>query len=184
MAEFLVPDERTLQLREKWRFRGQVRPRFAIDPGEGEESVWDYPRPPVLQHDTRRVSVRVGSLVLAETSCAIRVLETASPPTFYIRESDVNVDSLEESGMSSNCEWKGIASDLALVGTSESIGWVYPKVFEEFAAIEGWYSFYPGRVECFVGQERARAQPGGYYGGWVTSEVVGPCKGDPEYAGL
>ncbi len=183
MSEFLIPDERIVQLRQKWRFRGQVRPDFAIDPNGHEESVWDYPRPPALHHDRRRISVRTGNQVLAETNCAIRVLETASPPTFYIRPEDVRLNALEKSGDTSVCEWKGVASDLILAGTKNSVGWTYSRVFEEFAAIEGWYSFYPGRVECFLDDERVRAQPGHYYGGWVTDEIVGPFKGGPQYVG-
>ena len=179
MTEFLQADARIEASRSHWRYRGQARPDFAIAPKDGQESVWDYPRPPRLAADPRRVEVRLGDRVLATTDRAIRVLETASPPTFYIRPEDVDGASLVPSGRTSLCEWKGQAVDFDLASGPESIAWCYPRVFPEFAEIAGWFAFYPARVECFVDGERVRPQPGGYYGGWITDEIVGPVKGEP-----
>jgi uncharacterized protein (DUF427 family) len=110
------------------------------------------------------------------------VLETASPPTFYLPPQDVEPSVLVPAAGSSFCEWKGRARYFD-VRTPEarvaSAAWAYPEPFAEFAAIAGWLAFYPRRVGCFVGGERARAQAGGFYGGWITGEIVGPFKGEP-----
>ena len=179
MTEFLKADARIEASRSHWRHRGQDRPDFAIPPRDGQESVWDYPRPPRLAPDPRRVEVRLGDRVIAATDRAIRVLETASPPTFYIRPEDVEVTLLVPSGQTSLCEWKGQAVDFDLAGGPASVAWCYPRVFPEFAEIAGWFAFYPARLECFADGERVRPQPGGYYGGWITDEIVGPVKGEP-----
>lgn len=180
MSDFLEPDEQTERHRSQWHYRGAVRPPFALAPRMDEESVWDYPRPPQLVDDPRRIEVVTKKGVIASTTRAIRVLETASPPTYYIPPADVEVDSLEETGETSFCEWKGIATDLRLAGraTGPSVAWIYPRVFREFEPITGWYAFYPGRIECYLAGERVRPQPGGYYGGWLTDGIVGPIKGE------
>ncbi|MEM9177408.1 MAG: DUF427 domain-containing protein [Myxococcota bacterium] len=183
MDEFLQASAMIRAAREKWALRGQARPAFAQEPGPGEESVWDYPRPPRIVADPRPVEVRFGERVLASTSRAVRVLETASPPTFYIPPDDVDLATLAESGRTSICEWKGQAVDFDLVGGPESVAWCYPRVFPEFASIAGWIAFYPARVECLVAGERVRPQPGGYYGGWITDEIKGPVKGEPGISG-
>jgi uncharacterized protein (DUF427 family) len=165
--------------REKWRYRGETRPEFALEPAPGQESVWDYPRPPRMQDDERGVRVGYRGLVLAETRRAVRVLETASPPTFYIRPDDVDRTLLAPSGTSSICEWKGLARGYDLAGQVADAAWEYAQPFPEFRAIAGWFAFYPAKVECFVDDQRVRPQPGGHYGGWITDEVVGPFKGAP-----
>lgn len=165
-----------------WEYRGQKRPPFATKPGAGQESVWDYPRPPAIVADERRVEVRLGALVIADSRPNYRILETASPPTFYISPRDVRAQLLEPCSGMSVCEWKGVARYWRLrkpPGLPQSIGWNYPNPNPPFAAIAGYFSFYPALVECFVDGERARPQPGEFYGGWVTSEIVGPFKGDP-----
>ena len=162
-----------------WEYTGQQRPPFADEPGPGQESVWDYPRPPALVPCERNVRVVAGEQVLAETRSARRVLETASPPTYYIPAADVNLDALVTVPGSSFCEWKGAALYWALASGGDVIGWSYPEPSERFASIRGAFSFYPGRVACFVDGERVRPQPGQFYGGWVTDEIVGPVKGEP-----
>lgn len=164
-----------------WKYTGQQRPPFAEAPGEGQESVWDYPRPPVLDHDARLVEVKLGELVIATTRRAIRVLETASPPTFYIPPAGVALDLLKPSHKSSTCEWKGTARYWALDEYWElgNIGWSYAKPTPEFEDIRGYFSFYAGKLECYVRGERVRPQPGGFYGGWITKDIVGPIKGEP-----
>lgn len=168
--------------RAKWRYRGEDRPDFAHAQGQFEESVWDYPRPPAMVPDARLVQVLVDDKVVAATRESIRVLETASPPTFYIPPDDVELEWLVPTANESLCEWKGIATsfDLALDQERvEAAAWVYERVFPEFADIQGWVSFYPGKVTCLVEGESVYPQPGGYYGGWVTREIMGPFKGEP-----
>lgn len=166
-----------------WRWYGVERPPFAEEPGPGQESVWDYPRPPRLVKDPRRVVVKIGDEVIADSTRAVRILETASPPTFYLPPADVKVELLHAVGGQSHCEWKGNAAYWS-VRTKEGArvehaAWSYPQPSQAFEEIRDHVSFYPGRVECFVDAERVRPQAGGFYGGWITDEVVGPFKGDP-----
>ncbi len=163
-----------------WRYTGQERPAFAETPGPKQESVWDYPRPPACRPDPREVVVRVGEAIIARTTHAVRVLETASPPTFYLPPEDVDHAFLEPAGGVSWCEWKGPASYFDIVVAGQRLvqaAWVYPDPKPAFASISGFISFYPGRVPCFVAGERVRPQPGQFYGGWITDEIVGPVKG-------
>jgi len=167
--------------RGKWRWTGAERPEFAAAAGPGQESVWDYPRPPRVERDARVVEVRAGDALVARTVRALRVLETASPPTFYLPPGDV-VARLTPALGTSRCEWKGEARywDVRVEGACEAqSAWCYPEPFEEFAALAGYVSFYPARFDCTVGGVIVRQQPGGFYGGWVTPELVGPFKGDP-----
>ena len=181
-----MSESRMAQARAQWIHRGSERPSWAIAPTEGQESVWDYPRPPRLDADTRLVRVFYDGVRIAESERAIRVLETASPPTFYLPPSDVRTELLEPARGASICEWKGSASYWSLrVGdrTRAKVGWSYETPFPEFTSISGYLSFYPSKLECFVGEERVRPQPGDFYGGWITSEIVGPFKGDPGTGG-
>jgi len=165
-----------------WQFTGQERPDFAIEPGPGQESVWDYPRPPALVASPATVSVRTGQHLLAETTAAKRVLETASPPTYYLPPEALTPGSLVAvPGTTTFCEWKGAASYWALASdpAGQPVAWSYPEPTPAFAEIRDWLCFYPNRVECYVGKERVRAQEGGFYGGWVTDSIVGPYKGEP-----
>jgi uncharacterized protein (DUF427 family) len=162
-----------------WLYTGTKRPPFAETPSRGQESVWDYPRPPRLVADHRRVIVRRGNLLIAESVKTYRVLETAGPPTFYIPPKDVQVKLLNPLSGTSVCEWKGAAKYWSLEMAEEAIGWSYPTAQAPYGAISGYLSFYPARVECFVDGERVRPQPGYFYGGWITCEIVGPWKGKP-----
>ena len=192
----LVLDAAVLRARRQWHYTGRSRPTFAVEPRAGQESVWDYPRPPRIAPESRRVEVRFGDELIADSERAVRVLETASPPTFYLPPSDVAIARLVPSGGRSMCEWKGVAIDFDLaaepvsagptvsasaasVDSMASVAWCYERTFPEFAAIEGWFSFYPARLDCRVAGEGVRPQPGGYYGGWITNEIVGPVKGEP-----
>lgn len=169
-----------------WQHRGKARPAFAIEPGEGQESVWDYPRPPVLVEDSRLVEVRIDERLIARTTRALRVLETASPPTFYLPREDISMDLLQPASGQSFCEWKGQASYFDLRSGDAMIAraaWSYEHPTDAFAGISGHLSFYPGRIACYVDGERARPQTGGFYGGWVTDEIVGPFKGEPGTGG-
>jgi len=162
-----------------WANTGAERPPFAIEPGPGQESVWDYPRPPAIVPDARRVLVGDPSDPLAVSNGALRVLETASPPTFYLPPDDVRTERLTRAAGRSFCEWKGEAEYWALDGSpDEPIGWSYGGPIDGFASIAGWISFYPGRIACRVDDELVRPQAGGFYGGWITDEIVGPFKGE------
>jgi uncharacterized protein (DUF427 family) len=168
--------------RAGWTHHGSRRPPFAVEPGAGQESVWDYPRPPRLEPDPREVIVRTGGIEIARTSRAVRVLETASPPTFYVPPDDVRSELLERAAGASVCEWKGAARYWSVVAGGLRIdraAWSYQDPTPAFASIRDYLSFYPARLECFVDGERVRPQPGDFYGGWLTSEIVGPVKGEP-----
>ncbi len=169
-----------------WQFTGRERPPFAMEPGPGQESVWDYPRPPKCVEDPREVMVLFGDTVIAKTTSGIRVLETASPPTVYIPPADIHMQFLKRSAGSSFCEWKGQATYWSLhLGQHEvrDVGWSYEHPSERFASIHGFLSFYPALLECSIDGERVRPQPGGFYGGWVTDEIIGPYKGESGTSG-
>ncbi|MDP1571522.1 MAG: DUF427 domain-containing protein [Vicinamibacterales bacterium] len=172
--------------RAGWTHTGAARPPCAIAPGPGQESVWDYPRPPVIVRDTREVIIRIGAHELARSRRAVRILETASAPTFYLPPDDLRRDWLEPGEGHSHCEWKGEAWYWTVVAPGQRLPravWSYPHPFPEFASIGGWFSCYPSMLECLVDGVRAQPQAGGFYGGWVTPEVVGPFKGAPGTAG-
>ena len=148
------------------------------------ESVWDYPRPPALVPCERQVRVEHRGVAVADSTRALRVLETASPPTIYVPEADVRTDLLRPSAARSTvCEWKGRAVYWSVRDHEghwrEAAGWSYPEPTPAFASIAGWLSFYPARLQCTVAGEPVRPQPGGFYGGWLTDEIVGPVKGAP-----
>ena len=154
-----------------------------IAPGPGQESVWDYPRPPRLEACPFRVRVEFGGVTIADTTRALRLLETSHPPTYYLPPEDVRLDLLEGNRQRSFCEFKGDAGywDLS-VGTqvSRDAAWSYSAPSGPYAALRGYFAFYPSRVDaCFVGEERVEAQPGDFYGGWITANLVGPFKGTP-----
>lgn len=162
-----------------WRFTGQQRPDFAIEPGTGQESVWDYPRPPAIVSCAREVVISNGTQVLGRSMRAVRILETASPPTVYVPPGDVNFALLAEAPGTSFCEWKGRANYYRLNSGGEAVAWQYRAPRSAFAALKDYLCFYPGRVQCTLGGEPVRAQAGEFYGGWVTADILGPFKGDP-----
>ncbi len=169
--------------RTGWRWTGVERPPFARTPGPGEESVWDYPRPPALEAVDRHVIVRLGNVLIAETRRPMRVLETSHPPTYYLPPKDVDAERVRPASGRSGCEWKGLASywsvDDGQGRVEERSAWSYEEPFEDFADLRGHLSFYPARFDCFVDGHRVRPQAGGFYGGWVTPDLVGPFKGEP-----
>jgi len=174
-------DKCVRQARDKWQFRGKEKPPIAIEPSAGQESVWDYPRPPKLERDRRLIMVSVNGRIIAESNSALRVLETASPPAFYIPPKDVDKTSLTLGDRSSLCEWKGIAQYWNVnvnTFTIENTAWHYLDPYIEFEPISGYFSFYPHRLSCYVDGELVRPQPGKLYGGWITNEIIGPFKGN------
>ena len=148
-------------------------------PGPGQESCWDYPRPPALVPSTRHVVVRAGDRLVADTTDAYRVLETSHPPTWYLPPSSVPSGVLTPSAARSTfCEWKGDATYWDVFGL-EAAAWSYERPTAGFTAITGFLALSPSRLECFVDDERVRPQEGGFYAGWITDDVVGPFKGGP-----
>lgn len=163
-----------------WKYTGAQRPPFADKPLPGQESVWDYPRPPALVTCTNEIHVGDAAQPLASTRAALRVLETASPPTYYLPPDAVEWQLLEQLDQPSWCEWKGRATywGLAADTAAGAVGWSYHEPHQSFAAIDGFISFYPARIACYIDGERVRPQAGGFYGGWITSNIVGPMKGE------
>ncbi|NDJ84316.1 MAG: DUF427 domain-containing protein [Chloroflexi bacterium] len=157
--------------------------RKRIEPGPGQESVWDYPRPPKIDPTDKLVRVEFNGVRIAETRRAIRVLETSHPPAYYIPREDVKTEFLTQTSRRTFCEFKGQATYWTIkVGdqTSENAGWSYESPASRYAAIEGYLTFYPSRVDaCYVDDERVQPQEGDFYGGWITSDIVGPFKGGP-----
>jgi len=154
-----------------------------VMPGPGQESVWDYPRPPRVEPVSERIRILVDGVTIADSNRALRVLETAGPPVYYLPPADVRTDLLEPSPHRTACEWKGEAAyhSLILAGrTTPNVAWSYPEPLPGYEAIRDHLAFYAGLVdEAWVGDERATPQPGRFYGGWVTSRIVGPFKGEP-----
>jgi len=157
--------------------------RERIEPGPGQESAWDYPRPPALEGTSAHLVVVLGGVTIADTTHAYRVLETSHPPNYYFPPDDVVPGALVRAEGTSFCEWKGRAHYFDVVGggrVEAQAAWAYSAPSTRFAAIEGYVAFYPGRMDaCFVDDELAVPQEGGFYGGWITSGVVGPFKGGP-----
>ncbi|MEM6264995.1 MAG: DUF427 domain-containing protein [Bacteroidota bacterium] len=156
-----------------------------IKPGPGQESVWDYPRPPLLQPVSRHIRIEHQGHLIADTNRAYRVLETSHPPVYYLPPEDLKMEWLQRvPAKQSFCEWKGMAHYYRLVlpnGTTiEDLAWAYETPTPAFNNIRNYLAFYAQKLDaCYVGDEQVTPQPGGFYGGWVTSDVVGPFKGVP-----
>ena len=152
-----------------------------------QESVWSYPRPPIVVPSARHVIVRFGGVVICDTRRALRLLETSHPPTWYLPRADFAAGSLRAALGSSFCEWKGQASYLDLVAgenVAARAAWTYLAPSAAFANLADHVALYAAATEgCFVDGERVRPQPGAFYGGWITDDVVGPFKGIPGSSG-
>lgn len=165
----------------KWEYYGARRPSFAEPAGADQESVWDYPRPPRVVPDQRLVEVYHEQRLIAHSRRAVRVCETAAPPTWYIPFADIELAQLGVTQGSSACEWKGQARYWALIDdpSARPIAWDYPSPTLDYQRIATHLSFYPALSGCYVEGVRVAPQPGDFYGGWVTAELVGPFKGSP-----
>lgn len=175
-----IPDW-LLKARDKWTFNGQQRPDFAQVPKDGQVSVWDFPRPPALKPVPKKLEVRHQGALLALSHNALAVLETASPPTYYVPPEEVNLELLTRmEGKKSVCEWKGTSTYWALKELpSRAVAWSYSKPFPPFDPLTDYLAFYPQHLDCFLDDEPVTPQPGGFYAGWITKDVVGPFKGEP-----
>ena len=159
-----------------------MRRPVPIPPGPGQESVWDYPRPPAIRPCARRVRVIHRGVTVADTTAALKVCETSQLPAYYLPRADVRTDLFVPSPNRSRCEWKGMAGYWSLWVPGEppeaDVAWSYDDPTAAFAAIRGHLALYAARVdECWVGDDRVEPNPGSFYGGWWTPDVVGPFKG-------
>jgi uncharacterized protein (DUF427 family) len=141
------------------------------------ESVWDYPRPPAVEPCGPRVRVECDGRRIADSSRALRVLETSHPPVIYVPKADVAPGALAPNPRTTVCEFKGRAAYYDVLGRPAA-AWTYPRPAPGYERLAGHIAFYPGRMDhCFLGEERVRAQDGDFYGGWITADVTGPFKG-------
>ena len=163
-----------------------MRPQ-PVTPGPGQESVWDYPRPPRVESVAEPVRVIFNGVTIADTEQARRVLETSHPPVYYIPPEDVRMGYLKQISHTSFCEWKGKARYFKLEVKGEKVGraaWSYPDPAPGFEDLKDHLAFYAGPMDaCYVGEEQVTPQPGAFYGGWITSRIVGPFKGSPGTVG-
>ncbi len=167
--------------RAQWRWRGTQRPPFADVPAPGQVSVWDFPRPPALVREAREIVVHWGPTLVARTYGAWAVRETAHPPTFYLPLADVERTLLHSAGGGSLCEWKGPAHYWDLIDGQRrlaKVAWSYPKPLAGAEVLAQCIAFYAHELQCSVGGKSVLAQPGGFYGGWITPDLAGPFKGD------
>ncbi|MBW4523025.1 MAG: DUF427 domain-containing protein [Scytolyngbya sp. HA4215-MV1] len=159
-----------------------MRPQ-PIAPQTGQESVWNYPRPPRLEDSTKHIQIIFNGETIADTRRAKRVLETSHPPVYYIPPEDIQQQYLIPSPETTYCEWKGQGAYYSLkVGNqqAEEVAWYYPEPTPAFAAIKNYVAFYPRPMDvCYVDGEKVQPQPGNFYGGWITRDIVGPFKGEP-----
>jgi uncharacterized protein (DUF427 family) len=158
------------------------RPLHA-EAGPGRQSVWDYPRPPAIERVRSHIEVVFADEKVADSKRAIKVMETSHPPVYYIPIADIVSASLELSGRRTACEFKGEA-DYYHVRIGERIAtdaaWRYRHPTRGYEDLADCMAFYPQLMDaCYVDGEQVTPQPGAFYGGWITSEIVGPFKGAP-----
>lgn len=157
------------------------------EPGPGQESVWDYRRPPRAERVSRRARIVYGGTLVLDTDDVVRVLETSHPPTYYLPRSEFRVPLLPAPRLTM-CEWKGEAYyvDLELPGVAplREVGWWYPQPDLRYPQLTDRVAVYAGRFdEVTLDGEPVTPQPGEFYGGWITADVVGPFKGVPGSVG-
>ncbi len=158
-----------------------LKPQTIEKPRPGQESVWDYPRPPRLERTPKRLQVYFNGELIADTTNAYRVLETSHPPTYYIPPEDIKMEFLQRGAGRSWCEWKGKAGYYTVqVGkrSAPNAAWYYPDPTPAFTALKDYVAFYPQHMDrCLVDGEAVQPQPGRFYGGWITADITGPFKG-------
>lgn len=167
----------------KWRSFPRERPDYIERAGPGQESVWDYPRPPRVEQMNKAIQVEFGGQIIANSTNTLRVIETSGPPVYYIPPEDVRIDLLAPSKKTTLCEWKGVSRYWhVVVGElqARNAAWAYPDPWNGYEKIRSYLAFNAGLMDaCFVDGEKVIPQPGHYYGGWITSDIVGPFKGGP-----
>ena len=151
------------------------------------QDVWSYPRPPAIEPVPRRIRIDFGGRMIAQTDAAFRVLETSHPPVYYLPPNAFHDCEIIPAPGQSVCEWKGVAHYWSLRtgdALAERVAWSYPEPADAYAALRDHLAVYAGPMDaCFVGDEIVRPQPGGFYGGWITSDLKGPFKGVPGSSG-
>ena len=178
-----VSEEWLTAARAQWKWRGDARPDFAKtpDPTKGEVSVWDFPRPPVIVAEAREIIIHFGNTQIARTTKAVAVLETSHPPTFYLPWEDVDRTLFIPGQGNSYCEWKGPAQYWTLSQEEKkliNVAWSYPAPLKGAEILANRVAFYANNLRCTVGGVKVTPQPGRFYAGWITQELVGPFKGD------
>ncbi len=152
-----------------------------IKPKSGQESVWDYPRPPAIEPVTEHIKIVYGGVEIANSNKSFRILETSHPPTYYLPISSFVEGSLVATDRTSFCEFKGVAIYYHIEAkglSSDFAAWGYQNPNEKYSSLKNHISVYASRMDaCFIGSEQVQAQEGDFYGGWITSKVVGPFKG-------
>ncbi|MBK8434646.1 MAG: DUF427 domain-containing protein [Chloroflexi bacterium] len=155
-----------------------------LPPAPGQESVWDYPRPPRLEPTSKRLQIVFNGQTIADTNRGYRFLETSHPPTYYIPPADVQMQFLRRTTQNSICEWKGQAGYYSIEvdgKTAENVAWFYATPNPAYAAIKDYLCFYAQHMDaCYVAGELVVPQPGGFYGGWITQDICGPFKGEAD----
>ncbi len=154
-----------------------------IEPQPGQESVWDYPRPPRLERSPKQIKVVFNQVTIADSSNTYRVLETSHPPVYYIPQEDIQMEYLEAVDFKRTfCEWKGLAGYYNLNVNQQKVinaAWYYPQPTTAFVPIKDYIAFYPSKMDaCYVDGELVKAQAGDLYGCWITQDLVGPFKGE------
>ncbi len=151
-------------------------------PGPGQESVWDYPRPPRLEDSDAHIKVIFNNVIIAETNRSRRVLETSHPPVYYLPPEDVKMPFFKTVKGRSFCEWKGQARYYTIGVNGKQAykaAWYYPDPTADFKTIKDYIAIYPAPMDaCYVNGQKVKPQPGGFYGGWITPDIVGPFKGE------
>jgi len=154
-----------------------------IPAGPGQESVWDYPRPPRLERVARRARIELGGATIVDTNDLVRVVETSHPPVYYLPVTAFVEDALRPGEGSSYCEFKGGAVYFDVHGGGEvrpRAAWTYPRPAAGFEQLAGRVAVYARAMDvCTLDGIEVVPQPGRFYGGWITPEVVGPFKGAP-----
>jgi uncharacterized protein (DUF427 family) len=153
-----------------------------IEPKPGQESVWDYPRPPQLERSLKEIKIVFNEVIIAQSEHTYRILETSHPPVYYLPPADIQMEYLTlVAANQSFCEWKGVAGYYNLQVKEREVvnaAWYYSQPSERFANIKDYLAFYPSKMDaCYVEGELVTAQPGDFYGGWITQDIVGPFKG-------
>ena len=152
-----------------------------IPPKAGQESVWDYPRPPRVEASQQHVQVMFNNILIADTHNAYRVLETSHPPVYYIPQTDIRMTYLNQTNRQTICEFKGTASYWSITAGEQAQindAWSYANPIKGFEVLRDYIAFYPSRMQsCTVDGEPVKAQASDFYGGWITSNIVGPFKG-------
>lgn len=174
--------------REKWAT--SPKPDVIDVPGPGQESVWDFPRPPLVRPTAGVAEVRCGERLIARSEGALNIVETAGAPVHYFPPSDVRTQWLRPTDHVTFCEWKGAGVHFDLVTPEvrvEHAAFAYPDPLDDlgrgYPRVAGWFGFYPAKLACFLDGERVAPQPGGVYAGWVTPDLTGPIKGAPGTGG-